>query len=178
MDVEMIIKVDNDNADEMLERLERALSDTSLIIFLEGPASEYMRNEIVQRFAYEGDAASGDWLPLKEGTINIKRDLPDLAGSPEDINVRTGEMFNALTGDYPVRGAGGYVQLDVPGDLNDNLLERKLMTAQRGSNDNPIPGFGPTPPRPVLATSEMQLGSLLAALETHISAQLMTGFGF
>lgn len=171
--VNVILDIDVNKLDveRLLHKLELAISGPSLAAFLEGSASEEFRENIIERFDEEGDALSGFWEPLKDVTVDIKRALPDLAGSPETINVRTGEMFKALTQNYDTNFGADWAQLNVPGDV-DALTETKIRTAQQGSNNNPL-GYGPTPPRPVLATSEMQLGVILQKLEYHIVDMLV-----
>lgn len=160
------LDVNDLDVEQSLERMEQAISGMSLARFLESDASDYFRQNITERFEEEGDPLSGFWAPLKDVTIDIKRAMGETRGDPEDINVRTGEMFDALTGDYDSSFGAGWAQLDIPGNV-DPLTEQKIKTAQQGSNNNPL-GYGPTPPRPVLATSEMQLGIILEKLEFHI----------
>lgn len=172
MDIVLDIDVESFEVEMLLAHLDRAISGPSLLAFLETDAAEFFRTNIIERFDEEGDALSGFWAPLSDATIDIKRALPDLAASPETINVRTGEMFRALTEDYDTSFGADWATLSVPGDV-DALTERKIRTAQMGSTDNPL-GYGPTPPRPVLATSEMQLGIILEKLEYHI-VDFLTG---
>ena len=170
--------IEDDLVQKMLLTVEHAISGPSLMEFMRDDVAEFYERDIVDRFAYEGDEASGDWPPLSEGTIHIKRGM-DLAGNPEDPNIRTGEMFNELTNaeNYDTIGGGDWAQISIPGDL-DPLTQTKLTTAQRGKANNPIPQFGPTPPRPVLATSEYQLAQILELLEVHIGSRIIGGIGF
>lgn len=156
-----------------LRRLESAIDTPSLAHYLRDDVSDFYRNDIESRFEEEGDALSGFWPPLQDATVEIKKNEPFLYGAPDDINIRTGEMFEALTGDYDLTVMPGYAQLDIPGNVSGSV-EEKIRTAQFGA-PNPRPIFSPTPPRPVLATSAMQLGFLLEMLEVHVIRTMMTG---
>lgn len=153
--------------------LDRSISGPSLHRFMSDDVADFFRTDIEARFNEEGDLNSGFWPELSDATLNIKRDLPDLRGQPEDINIRTGDLFDFMTGNYDVVSGPNWSQIDIPGDPSDALTAQKLQTAQKGNPSNPIPGFGPTPPRPVLATSEMQLGMILEMLEIHIIQTLI-----
>lgn len=168
------IVVDDTSVEDILQSTERAISGPSLLRFLEGEVSEFFRDDIESRFNEEGDALAGFWPELKDVTVDIKRASGDLRGSAEDINVRTGRMFDELTGDYDSAMGADWASLQIPGNV-DPLTKQKIHTAQRGSNSNPL-GYGPTPPRPVLATSEMQLGIILEKLEFHIIDMLVGSF--
>lgn len=175
--IQVDVVVEDYDVQNLFRDLDRTISGPSLHAFLAGDVSEYFRNNIEERFDEEGDALSGFWPPLKEGTVNIKRNLPGLRGQPDEINIRTGDLFDFVTDEYPTTSGPGWAQVDIPGDPPDALTGRKLEVAQHGSPTNPIQGFGPTPRRPVLATSEMQLGVVLEMLEVHIIQALVSGIG-
>lgn len=169
MSVIVNVVVEDYDVQNLMRDLGLAISGPSFRRFLKDDVSDFFRNDIQERFNEEGDLASGFWAPLSPATLHIKQALPDLRGGPEDINVRTGDMFDFLTDDYPVASGSDWAELEIPGDPPSPMLEKKLHTAQRGSSNNPMPGFGPTPPRPVLALSEAHhLAVILEMLEFHI----------
>lgn len=169
----VVVDVESYDVDQLLRDLQTSISGPSLNKFLEEDAAKFFRDDIESRFNEEGDPLSGFWPELSEATVNIKRDLPDLQGSPEQINIRTGELLAFVTGDYDTFVGADWAMMNVPGDPPDPITAIKLKTAQQGSDNNPIPNFGPTPARPVLAISEMMMGTLLGMLEAHIIQTLV-----
>lgn len=168
------VHVQDGDVRKVFDALGLSISGPMLQKFLRDDVGSFFRNDIEDRFNEEGDLASGFWAPLQPATLHIKQQLPDLQGAPEDINIRTGDMFEWLTGSYPVFSGANWAEMDIPGDAPTPLLEKKLSTAQRGSANNPMPGFGPTPPRPALAISEAHhLATVLAMLEYHIVDTLL-----
>lgn len=163
--VEYMVEIDATDVDRVVRQVEMSVSGPSLESWLRGDATDFFHNDIESRFYEEGDVKSGFWAPLSEATINIRREL---GFGAEPINRRTDEMFDFLTSDYPTHQGDVFASMDVPGKPNDPVTEQKLETAQRGRAGNPIPEFGFTPPRPVLAVSEMDLAKLLESLQVHI----------
>jgi hypothetical protein len=150
---------------EFVHKIIDATSGVSLVAFLENEATFHFHDDIESRFEEEGDVKSGFWKPLSDATVDIRRSYGFDDGP---INVRTGEFKEFMLGDYDVRGFGTYAEMDVPGTPRDPILQAKLETAQQGRSTNPIPEFGPTEARPVLAVSEMDLMKLVELLEFHI----------
>ena len=166
--VDVDIFVEDFDVQRIFDNMLLALSGPSLHAFLREGVSDFFRTNIEERFNEEGDVHSGFWPPLSEATIHIKSELPTLRDSPETINVRTGALYDFVTGNYQIISGSNWAQVDIPGESSDPLTTKKLETAQKGSATNPVERFGPTPPRPVLATSEMQLAMILEMLEYHI----------
>lgn len=169
----VFIVVEDFDVRQAFERLETAIAPYSLSMFLREDAASFFRTNIEERFNEEGDALSGFWPPLKPATVNIKEELG--VDRPEAPNIRTGDMFDALTGEYDVTMGPGFAQLDIPGEV-DGFTREKIQMAQQGKAENENPFFGPTPRRPVLATSEMQLATLLERLEMNIVERMVRGF--
>lgn len=167
------IDVDSLPVERLLHAVEWATSGTSLRFFLENDAHEWFREEIFRRFMSDGDRKSGDWAPLKDATIDIRRAL----GFGDDpINRRTDEMFEFVTTNYDIASGGNWAELNLPGDPPDPVTAQKLETAQRGSNRNPL-GYGPTQPRPVLAVDQTDMAQLMLMLEVHIMYEVISGVG-
>jgi hypothetical protein len=167
------VQVEHGQVDAKLTALEMALSPPSLEWWLDEKAHRHFQNDIVQRFAYEGDRKSGAWPPLTEATQRIRRDL----GYTEDeINRRSNRLLEFVAETYETSVGPDYAMLDVPGHHPpDALTARKLETAQKGSDDNPR-GFKPTPPRPVLAEPDnVDVAFLLESLMFHISDMVSGG---
>ncbi len=155
---------------ELLAATWAALSGPSLAVFLETMASEYFTEEIIDRFAYEGDDASGDWAPLADSTRRIREALGYPGSNP--INERTQELlkFVAFHREFGVGPNMGF--MDVPGKPDTQSVEAKLRTAQQGSSNNPLFPGATTPPRPVLATNAGDMVNLLRLLEIYLMQRI------
>jgi hypothetical protein len=164
------IEVDSFDTDMMLDITMWAVHGESLLRFLQDDAHEYFREEIALRFAYEGDSKSGNWGPLHDATVDIRRALG--YGGETPINVRTGDLFDFVTRSYDVMGGEDWAMLTLPGDPPNPTVAQKLKTAQQGSSNNPL-GYGPTMPRPVLALGESDMVVLLQRLQSHIMMQIV-----
>jgi hypothetical protein len=155
----------------MVDRVMGALSPMGLDRFLSGDAHDYFAEEIEMRFAWEGDAASGDWDRLTDATQNIRQH----AGFPPDgpINERTGDMLRYLTQHLDVTQLMDGAVMQIPGDASGEM-ERKIRHAQVGAKigENPLFPNSSTPARPVLAIDEDDVVVVLAMLERHIMMEL------
>jgi hypothetical protein len=167
------VRVDSFETQAMLSFAMVAVSGPSLAGFLDDKAANWLHEEIGLRFAYEGDRKSGDWPRLQESTNQIREALGFPADTP--INIRTGDLEEFVTTAHDVTQGPMSASMDLPGDVPDPVLAKKLRTAQQGasSGENPFPGTGPTPPRPVLAVDETDMVELLARLEAHIVTQVI-----
>jgi hypothetical protein len=159
--------IDSKQTDRLIEKIWTAVSPVSLEAWLQGPGHQHFEDEIVNRFAYQGDRQTGQWPDLSEATQNIRSQQG--FGSDWPVNIRTEEMFSTLTHDADFFMGEGSAEMNLPGDVSSGVA-KKIKTAQEGSNNNPIPGFGPTPPRPVLAADEGDLAALLVSLNGWIIA--------
>lgn len=160
-----IVDVDDEDAIRMMDRVMETVGPVSLERWLRMAAHPHFTNEIVQRFAYQGDRVSGHWPDASEATEAMKENLEFDA---EALNIRTGEMFDFLTSKAQFSVAGDQAMMSLPGRRPNPLMTRKIRTAQFGSNDNPIDEFGPTPPRPVLGFDEQDMEFLLRSLERWV----------
>jgi hypothetical protein len=165
------IVVDPFDVDQMLDIVMSRLSGYNLSLGLRESAHEQFADEIRSRFANEGDSKTGAWQELSVPTQNIREAL----GFPREhpINVRTGEMFSFLTDSFDVMVGADSAQIDMPGSAPNAELEQKIVTAQEGRSDNPIPGYGSTPPRPVLAEPDSEdMQELLESLHGWIMLEV------
>lgn len=130
-----------------LSRLETALSDSYLDVWLKGGAVDYVKDRITRRFGAEGDDVVGAWPALKPATVAIRQSLGYPGPSP--INHRTGDMEDFLIGDFGLVTGSGDMQLEFPSPSMSSSIKDKLTTAQQGSS-NPN-----TVPRPVLGLNDL-----------------------
>lgn len=159
------------DVDNMLDRTAMGLSPQGLDQFLSGDAHDFFAEEIMMRFAFEGDSASGDWERLTEATQNIRMH----AGYPGDgpINERSGDLLRFLTENLDVTQLPDGAVMQIPGDASGEM-ERKIRHAQAGAKigENPLFPNSSTPARPVLAVDEEDLLVVLTLLERHIMGSL------
>lgn len=164
------ITVDSVQVGDMLAAALQAISGPSLLVFLEEMASEYFTEEIIDRFAFEGDDASGDWAPLEESTQRIREALGYSGDHP--INERTQELLNFVAFHRDFMSGPQSAVMSVPGEPNSQSIEAKLRTAQQGSINNPMFPGAVTPPRPVLAYNAGDMANLLKLLELYLMQRI------
>jgi hypothetical protein len=155
--------------DALFARMDRTIEGPSLAVFLQTQGQEYFHNDIEDRFNEEGDPKVGFWAPLKDATVSIRENMGFGGESP--INRRTDEMFDALMGDYPIEVGPAYAKMSVPGPVSGDVAT-KIETAQVGAPFNPVGWFGPTPPRPVLAVSEMDAQAVMELYQVFFIAEM------
>lgn len=164
------IEVEADPSLKLLGAVEAALTAQSLETWLVGDVHTYLSEEIGLRFAYEGDKKSGNWPALADATNRIRESQGFPGQTP--INIRTGQLRDWVTTHYDVMPEGEGATLLIPGDPPTTTLATKLETAQLGRPDNVIPGYAPTPPRPILALDETDAAVILESLNRHLIGSL------
>lgn len=164
-------QVDTLDVDRMIERVMLSLSGPNLERFLFDQGHEHFERRIVNRFAVEGDSASGWWPELSDATMEIKEAL----GAEPYSNVRTSDMFHTVTEEADFWFADNYAEMILPGKAAHGLVAEKIRTAQEGKATNPISNFGPTPPRPILAVDEQDLAQVMTDLTTFIMTDVAAG---
>jgi len=117
-------------ADLELYRVESALGRVDQ--FLRGPVVTTLQLRASERFAAQGDDASGKWAPLRWPTEQIRAFQG--FGPKWPINIRTGDMRDWLLGDGgEVRAyRGGHARVNWPNKPSGELGE-KYSTAQKGN---------------------------------------------
>jgi hypothetical protein len=159
------VRVNRKSVDQMLLNLSSALSDSSLEEYLLTNGVGILSERTIDRFNAEGDDATGRWQPLAVTTQRIRQSLG--YGAEHPINRRSDEMMDTVLSDPGEVTSASDVTLLWPGaDLPQQVVE-KLETAQHGKG-NPN-----TPPRPVLAVSNIALDLVTEDLATHINSALM-----
>lgn len=170
------VVVDDSQAQALFNRLRQRIGLAGLRVFLRGTTRGYLVSRIVQRFASEGDEASGKWAELRESTALIRSYQGYGAWGP--INQRTGALYRHVTSSYMLKAAGqGGMTLSIPGTNRNRELMSKLKVAQTGGFATTKPkgkrSTGPNRPavpRPVLALSDTDqrviTTSLMAWIET------------
>lgn len=145
---------------------ELALSQASLALWLKTGAVDVLQRRADDRFAAEGDDASGKWADLKPATEDIR----DALGFPRShpINVREGKLEDWLLdnpGSIRMFGAKS-AELTWPGPapLRDEIID-KFEVAQKGI------AFPRTVARPVAAVNEVDLEEMLVSLGEHFLEQ-------
>lgn len=171
-----VVEIDASEVINLLDNVEASVSPPGLMSFLEDRAWPYMQQRVMDRFAYSGDSASGDWPALSEATIYIKKS--EDAEFPDMANVRTGAMLEFLTSSHQVDPEPGGSSLMFPANLSDPLMKRKVQVAQMGDPGPNIlnPGMRATPPRPVLALDTSDVVAMLLALSTHVVESITSRF--
>jgi hypothetical protein len=165
------IEVDITHPQRIIDAVNDSVSPQVLAVFLSEVVHPAFAADIFDRFAKRGDTRSGSWPWLSPATQDIRTRLGYNADRP--VNVRTGELFTFVHSSKDVRAEPGGAALEFPGEPGNDALRQKLEHAQQGTSSNPIPNFGPTPPRPVLAVDEMDLASVLEMLQKHVVRYMM-----
>lgn len=152
---------------ELVDRVMLALRPEVLRDFLIDDVRPYMQDEIVARFAFEGDDASGDWPRLSDATQNIRAHAGFGPDSP--INERTGQLVEYLVANWDTFVDPIGANLVIPGEAQGSM-EAKIRHAQVGSpaGENPLFPNSSTPPRPVLALDEENLVAVMEMIEAHL----------
>lgn len=164
------VEVVSTGVEHIISRLEVALQYESLHRYLEERAFPHLQDEVVNRFAYEGDRKSGSWPDLAPSTVRIREQL----GFPGDhpINERTGQMLQFLYSSSEYHPTSDGAEMNYPGVPTDGELEQKFRTAQQGNTVNPLIEGATTPARPVLAVDETDLADLLDMLSMWIVTEV------
>lgn len=159
--IDVKVFVQDNEVQRVLNMVEDRVNPAALMVFLDTTIDPYLRGRARQRFASEGDAASGKWAPLAEATQNIRDSQGYGATGP--INHRTGALENyILNTDGTVQNIGIGAQLTLPGPTNDPLLASKFKTAQQGKKKPQ------TPARPVLALDLTDFTVINGSLLTYV----------
>jgi hypothetical protein len=153
---------DSRQVEQMLDRMNSAISPIGLMSFLGVKVDPYLRSRMEARFADEGDDVTGAWAPLKQVTQDIRAHQGFPPAHP--INRRTGELEQYITASAnflgPIGDQGAILRL--PGDPPaSKSLKKKVTTAQKGDNR--------TVARPVLGMNEKDLAFVLGALAFHVT---------
>lgn len=170
--VDIEIFGDSRAVDNMLRSLYNAFGDEMIATeFLEAAVDPLLRKSIEERFASEGDAASGPWAPLAEATV-ARREAAGFPGA-HPINVRTGAMKRHLVDDPPkiVPHSLGATMWS-PGSPGDAQMQSKVRTAQMGGV---TPEGSSVPARPVLLVGPNDLEAIMVALAGYLGKAVEAG---
>ena len=141
------------------------ISNTSAPVLAKWMATRaipWLADRAEARFDEEGDDASGPWPPLAYPTQQIRSF--EGYGATGPINVRTGELQDYVVGSAgDIRATSYTASLKWP-DATAGELTRKMISAQRGRKSPP------TPPRPVVAFSEVDRSNLISSLQDWVNA--------
>lgn len=155
------VAVDPSQAQQTFNELDAALQAAGLENFLLNTVVPFLRTRAQNRFASEGDAASGKWHPLTKASEGFRTAAGWPAAHP--INVRTGQMKGSVLADSGrVSFGGGTATLNWPGTNRGGLLEKKIRTAQQGD--------ARTTARPILAVDADDDIFIIAHLTSYLLA--------
>ena len=161
------LDVDQTSVQQLLTMVNVALSPSSLTIFMKRDVQPFLADVMVDRFAYNGTGGV-NWAPLAESTLRIRQEM----GQTDDdaINDRTGEMLQHLISNSEVTANANVTVLAVPGDQGDEVMRKKIQTAQHGNSEwNPLFGeVSHTPARPVLDINDEDRAAIVIMLQTHV----------
>lgn len=162
------IEADFSQVTRMITRLEAKLVSPALALWLDTRIEPYLRARAENRFAVEGDTASGKWAPLLPSTelIRIAQGYPPA----HPINKRTGALEAYITKTPGKALPFGYgAALRFPGkrptNSPKNPLRDKVAVAQTGGTG--ARNRRATVPRPVLAMNENDLEYILVMLSRY-----------
>ena len=164
----MVVTVHDEMVKALVDKVWLALQPSMLEAFLVTDAHNYFAEQIELRFAWEGDAASGEWPRLSEATENIRAHAGFSPDGP--INERTGQLLRYVTEHYDSQQLGLGAEMQIPGSATGEM-ERKIRHAQAGAapGENPMFPGSSTPARPVLAVNEEDVLAIVAKLEMFIA---------
>ncbi len=165
---EIRVNVNSREVERMLEKVQDSLSPTGLDSFFNQRLAPFFRRRVSDRFAGEGDDASGEWAPLSNATVKIRESMGYPGAHP--INVRSGSMKEFLEKaqgqTFPSEGATTFV---FPGRSPGGKISERILNAQTGENGrekkNPV--------RPVLAVNPVDLEYAMYALMGYIEDGLV-----
>jgi hypothetical protein len=159
----MDFEVDLSKVDEAIRTLEVAISEGSMEDFFDRRVGPWLAARTRERFASEGDDASGAWAPLTQATINRKRAMGYLG---RGINVRTGELRDwATDGTFAGVGSPDGGRFTYPREKPRGRLKKKVSGAQNGTERAPA--------RPVIAFSEFDAEIILQMFATHLESIIL-----
>lgn len=180
--MDMEILVNKKEVDQTIAALEEVLLGSSLALFHHVATEQIIRRRAKERFASEGDSASGKWAALQDSTNDIR----EHAGFPREhpINHRTGGLEDYITkGANQFTHGGDFAAFFSPG--RGSVINRaKLKTAQQGApvghympfgwgkNLGTKPSPSATPPRPVIGLDALDLAHVMAALPVWIGGEV------
>lgn len=160
------ITVDISKLKETTTRIEERLGDTELGAWMESELIAYLHQRASNRFASEGDDATGPWDALSSITESIRASQGYAPAHP--INVRSGDLRSFMIGDDGnLSAAGGGMQLQYPSDPPTTELRDKLATAQTG-RQTPR-----TVMRPVVALGLTDFNDVMDLLSIYITDGLI-----
>lgn len=162
------IEVNALDVERMLSLAEDSFSEPRVMHWMNTDLHDYFASETISRFSDGIDRNTGVWRKLSDATEHLR----EQQGYDPDwpINVRTGELFDYVVNTFRIDTDGQDLTFVTPDDERvDATTAIKLEHAQFGASDNPIEGFGPTPPRPVIGfDADADAQAILMNFTNHI----------
>lgn len=163
--VTLFIAGDKNSVRNMLDHLDSCFSAQGMTEFFGTAVVPYLRMRAGERFAQEGDNASGKWAPLAPATIDYREagiasgEFRGISGA-HPINRRSGSMEEYITqgvGEVITEGRSSsilyYPKRTVPAR---NTLSKKVRYAQTGQPNGKA--------RPVLSVDATDLAAVTTKL--------------
>lgn len=150
----------------MIRAARISLTDTYLSAWMKSELVPYFQEQIVNRWG--GSIGKAAWPPLTAATKKIRHQMGVMDDG--EINIRSGDMFDHLLTNSEVTPIAGAVQMAIPGNQGDWVMEQKIRTAQHGKPPSTFgkTHTGPTPPRPVLTVNAADMAAVMTMLQLHI----------
>ncbi|UYL87041.1 hypothetical protein SEA_HOLLOW_20 [Gordonia phage Hollow] len=148
-----------------IRAIEQRISASGMAAFFMSVGHLHFQQRVSERFAQEGDDASGNWLPLADATLKEKAK----AGYPPYINVRTGAMRAYLENapGYIIGGGKQGTSFGWPRAAPSKNLQDRIKLAQFGDFEN----GREVPARPVIAADATDMMTLAKLLDAYIGSQ-------
>lgn len=153
--------IDAASTEAAMGLLQEKISIGAIGEWLGSDVNNFLQQRAKARFSSEGDDAAGRWTSLADTTVAIREALG--YGGPSPINIRTGDLFQYVTGSAgQVTESSEGVALDFP-NLNNNTVQAQLSNAQSGNKRTGAPA------RPVIALGEQDLLGIMVSLTGHMA---------
>lgn len=166
--LKLIVTIEGD-AFGVVAAIAVAFDPPAIHAWMSGPVTEFLVTRTTNRFATEGDDASGKWAPLAPATETIRATMG--YGPAHPINVRTGQLRDWVLDASPeIIVSSGGASMRYPSDPPSGKLAAKVETAQHGGGST-----GKAPPRPVMAISEFDAVGITELLHKHIASAYVLG---
>jgi hypothetical protein len=157
---QMDFEVQLQDVDRAVRTLEEAISEGTLSRFFQAEVGPWLSHRARERFANEGDDAVGDWAPLSQATIRVKRSMGYLS---QGINRRTGQLEDwATDGSFDAQATADGGKFNYPRKKPTGRLKKKVSGAQNGTDRAPA--------RPVVGFSDLDAEIILQMFAHHLES--------
>ncbi|AMS03413.1 hypothetical protein SEA_BENCZKOWSKI14_20 [Gordonia phage Benczkowski14] len=153
-----------------IRAIEQRINASGMAAFFMSVGTNYLQGRASERFAAQGDDASGKWQPLSPHTVRDKVQ----AGLDPRINIRTGAMKSYIE-DAPgyIIGGGargtsfGWPRASPSKDIQDRIRLAQFGSASLGLDRGDARDV---PARPVIAADASDMMTLAKLLDSYIGS--------